>query len=474
MAKPIPPLPPLPPAATKAQTWAVNPKTGALSYEQLQRLWIAAGGRPQDAPLMAAIALAESGGVPGSLNDNPATGDYSSGLWQINYYGNLRADRTPKYGSPEDVKDPLKNAKAAVNLLGGNLTGLGNWQGDAAYKAYDAGGASGLNSWLAQYNASLTVKQQTTLNQAHANNPAYNQSAGAASTARSTATLQQQAHDGAYLSAVEAKAAALAQAKATAHQSDPWVTVLKDKKGNVTGFGEAIGQQAPNNTLLIGGVPATKSLYQIQWSNTYDTEFTAFTGRPATPAEQAKILESGTSIYALKEQWAKQPAFTSSPIYKATAAGIAGQAKQALGKNPPAAFVRDAIAQGWDANTTAEKIRELPGYSNGPDFQTNHAQALNTYQTIYGEPTAEANKWLKDAALKGWSSDEVGATLRADPAYKYSPEYQTKAVNFLDAMGLFTGTRAIAGVQPEQIVKQNTKGSKVGATSDLQVGVSGQ
>lgn len=353
-------------------------------------------------------------------------------------------------------------------LVGGKGAGTQPTQAGADFLAFAKGGHVPLTPAAKAAAAAADAA-------AKAGSPGYNAATAAASVAQSTATLQAQAKSGAYLAAVEAKAAATATARATAHQSDPWVTVVTDKKtGKVTGFGEAIGQSPPNNTLLIGGMPATRSDYQLAWSNTYANVYEAYTGKVATPDVQAKILESGVSVYGLQQQLASQPTFSSSPVYKSQGAGIAEQARQALGKQPPASFVRDAIAQNWDANTTAAKIRELPGYSSGPDFQANHAAALSTYQTIYGEPTPEANQWLKHAAIQGWSSTEVGAKLRADPAYKYSPEYQTKAVNFLDAMGMFTGTRAIAGVQPEQIVKQNTKGTKVGATSDLQVGVSGQ
>jgi hypothetical protein len=87
-----------------------------VTFKQLEDLWIRAGGSPSSAPTAAAIALAESGGRPDALNDNPATGDYSVGLWQINYYGPLRSGRTRAFGPPEALTDPLKNAQAAVAL----------------------------------------------------------------------------------------------------------------------------------------------------------------------------------------------------------------------------------------------------------------------------------------------------------------------------------------------------------------------
>lgn len=111
-----------------------------LTYAQIEALWIKNGGDPKWAPLMAGIAIAESGGHTTSLNNTPATGDYSVGLWQINYYQGLLPGRTARYGSPATLlASPDAQAKAAVDLFGGG-GGLGNWQGDAAWKAWNAHG----------------------------------------------------------------------------------------------------------------------------------------------------------------------------------------------------------------------------------------------------------------------------------------------------------------------------------------------
>jgi hypothetical protein len=54
------------------------------TYSQLEGLWIGAGGRRSLAPVMAAIAMAESGGRSNALNPDDNNGTQSSfGLWQI-------------------------------------------------------------------------------------------------------------------------------------------------------------------------------------------------------------------------------------------------------------------------------------------------------------------------------------------------------------------------------------------------------
>lgn len=74
------------------------------SAAQLEQLWVKAGGYQTDAPLAAAVALAESSGDPNVVSK---TNDV--GLWQINL------DAHPQYTAAE-LKDPLANARAAVDI----------------------------------------------------------------------------------------------------------------------------------------------------------------------------------------------------------------------------------------------------------------------------------------------------------------------------------------------------------------------
>lgn len=95
------------------------------SYGQLEELWIQAGGPKAVAPLMAAIALAESGGNPAANNytDNGGT-QTSWGLWQVS----AGTHQWPGAGNPND---PLTNAKYAVDKY--------RSQGLTAWGTYDSG-----------------------------------------------------------------------------------------------------------------------------------------------------------------------------------------------------------------------------------------------------------------------------------------------------------------------------------------------
>ena len=78
-------------------------------------------------------------GRANALNNTPATGDYSVGLWQINYYGSLLASRTAEFGTPASLQGNANaQAKAAIKLSD-NGTNLGPWQSDPVVKAINAG-----------------------------------------------------------------------------------------------------------------------------------------------------------------------------------------------------------------------------------------------------------------------------------------------------------------------------------------------
>lgn len=118
--------------AGKTSGPAVDLKPGArVGVRELLQLGIQNGLNPEQAILMAAVGMAESSGDSGNRNNNPATGDDSYGLWQINMIGNLGPDRLRRYGlrSAEDLKDPEVNARVMASML--KTDGINAW---GAYK----------------------------------------------------------------------------------------------------------------------------------------------------------------------------------------------------------------------------------------------------------------------------------------------------------------------------------------------------
>lgn len=88
--------------------------------------------------IFAAIATAESGLDYRVINDTPSTGDYSVGLWQINYYNGLYNGRAAAYGTPKQmIHDGLsRQARAAKGVWEGQ--GFQAWSkfNNGAYQKY--------------------------------------------------------------------------------------------------------------------------------------------------------------------------------------------------------------------------------------------------------------------------------------------------------------------------------------------------
>jgi hypothetical protein len=104
------------------------PASGSrYSFGQLKTLWVLAGCAASLAPTMAAIALAESGGLASAHNPSGA-----SGLWQIEIPVN--AGYVP--GGAANVYNPLANARGAVAIE--RAQGLGAWvtYSSGAYRQY--------------------------------------------------------------------------------------------------------------------------------------------------------------------------------------------------------------------------------------------------------------------------------------------------------------------------------------------------
>ena len=114
---------------------------GQLSIGTLVGLAKSAGFNDKDARIMAAIAMAESGGGSGKLNNNASTGDLSYGLWQINMLGGMGPSRRRQFGigNNDQLFDPATNALAARQVY--QSQGFGAWSvfKSGAYKAFMPG-----------------------------------------------------------------------------------------------------------------------------------------------------------------------------------------------------------------------------------------------------------------------------------------------------------------------------------------------
>jgi hypothetical protein len=124
------------------------------SYSQLEGLWVNAGGSKALAPLMAAIAEAESGGNPAAENTTDNGGAQTSwGLWQIS--NGTHAEPVP------NILSPTVNAQQAVAKY--QSQGLGAWgtYTSGAYKAFINNGTTPDTS-VSSAGATATLDSSTT------------------------------------------------------------------------------------------------------------------------------------------------------------------------------------------------------------------------------------------------------------------------------------------------------------------------
>lgn len=102
----------------------------------LADLWKGAGGSRNLAPIMAAIAMAESGGRVDAVGGPNSNGTYDYGLWQINSVHS-------QFDKARLISDPQYNAQAAVAIE--KSQGLGAWStyNSGAYKGFLGSASSG-------------------------------------------------------------------------------------------------------------------------------------------------------------------------------------------------------------------------------------------------------------------------------------------------------------------------------------------
>lgn len=111
---------------TPGLTTYTPPKPGKIySKSELQTLAVQGGFTQEQAPLVAKIAMGESGGDPTAFNGEGR--DQSYGIMQINMLGEMGPERRTQFGisSNEELNDPLTNMKAAHAIY--QQQGWGAW-----------------------------------------------------------------------------------------------------------------------------------------------------------------------------------------------------------------------------------------------------------------------------------------------------------------------------------------------------------
>lgn len=158
-------------------------KQTAMTYSDVENVWIKAGGNPQAAAMAAAIADASSGLNPNATFTNP-DGSTGVGLWLID-----------KAGMPPGSTDPVANARAAIqqskngtdwkqwcvawsdnncgtqggDYLGDGSNALGALQGKLGTSSYNVIGAAPTGSGTSASNTGNTQTSNTSTGSGKAN-----------------------------------------------------------------------------------------------------------------------------------------------------------------------------------------------------------------------------------------------------------------------------------------------------------------
>lgn len=106
------------PAKIEAPAPIVAPEPKTCASEVRKYDW--------NVPVAHAVMMAESSGNADNLNDNPNTGDYSVGCFQVNIYKELALNRP----SEAELKDPEVNVKWSYDhwkTLGGTFGTTAGW-----------------------------------------------------------------------------------------------------------------------------------------------------------------------------------------------------------------------------------------------------------------------------------------------------------------------------------------------------------
>lgn len=227
----------------------------------------------------------------------------------------------------------------------------------------------------------------------------------------------------------------------TTHQA-PYVVGVRNGKLLVAPSPD--GTTPPKNAVLYDGTPMTTSDWK-SLARQLQPYFVSYTGGRPSNQMLLNYVQKGWSTYSLTVALSKDKNFTNSPIYKKSAPEYQDAVRNILppGQKIPQNLLRSAIVNGWDVGALQGVLRQSPGYVESSEFKDNTATLLNVHNSIMGTPDEQGMNTIKQAALAGWDANQYAAYLRSQPTYTSSPEYQTKALNFLQALGLITGAQPV-------------------------------
>jgi len=203
--------------------------------------------------------------------------------------------------------------------------------------------------------------------------------------------------------------------------------------------------EVPKNSLNYFGLPMTRSQF-LQYENTLDNTYLAYTGKRATLAQVAQNVKNGWSTTQVQIQLANTAAFKNSPVWKQNAPSYTAAWQSIYGPNskPDPKALAYAIVHNLDTTAFAETLRSRADYTSSQEFKQKAAALSSTYTSIFGVPDENGNTVVQQAAKNGYDANQFANYLRAQPQYTSSDEFKSSAMAWAKSMGLLNTVPAPA------------------------------
>lgn len=234
-------------------------------------------------------------------------------------------------------------------------------------------------------------------------------------------------------------------APVSADVKDPYVVF--GASGKVSFVNSTAG--VPTNAVTMWGLPMRRSQFLATWSS-LDHTYLAYTGKRATAAQAAQVIQHGWSDTQVQLQLTNSGSFRGSPIWKQHAPDYVAAWQAVYGPNskPDQKAIGQAIANGINPNAFQINLQQRPDYVNSNEFKQKTAALSGTYTQIYGVPDAHGNEVVKQAARNGYDAQQFANYLRAQPQYTSSDEFKSNAMGWAQSMGLLNTTPATEASAP--------------------------
>lgn len=222
---------------------------------------------------------------------------------------------------------------------------------------------------------------------------------------------------------------------------DPWVTLTPK------GVLKTVATPSPPKNAV---TDATGQAYTLSQFNSVgrglDSLYLAWTGTRANAKIVAQYIKHPVSDYEIQLRLsdpAQNPRLYKSPIWLTHAPDYESVYKSVYGndKKPSTDLLRYAVVHNLSQAGFQQKLRDQPDYNTSEEYKGAAAQFHSGYAQIYGEPDAVGQQAIDKAVRTGLNGDQWMQTLRNQPEYTGSGEFQRNALALAHNLALIPGAQ---------------------------------